>query len=97
MAGKVAPEMAKPVPASITECTVSAALPEEVSVRVFVDVVFTVTLPNARLPALRVSCGVGAAVPVPLRVTVLVPPLEELLETVMVPLAAPITVGSKVT
>ena len=97
MAGKVAPEIAKPVPASITECTVRAAVPEEVSINVFVDVVFTVTLPKARLPALRFNCGVGAAVPVPLRVTALVPPLEELLETVMVPPAAPVAVGSKLT
>ncbi len=95
MAGKLAPEMAKPLPATLTECTVNAAVPDEVRVSVFVDVVFTVTLPKARLPALKVSCGVCAAVPVPLSVTVLVPPLDELLETVMVPLAAPAAVGSK--
>ena len=52
VAGKLAPEMAKPVPATMTECTVSAAVPEEVSVSVFVEAVFTVTLPKARLPAL---------------------------------------------
>ena len=43
------------MPATMTECTLSAAVPEEVSVSVFVDAVFTVTLPKARLPALRVS------------------------------------------
>ena len=55
VAGKVAPEMAKPVPATITECTVSAAVPEEVSVSVFVDVASTATSPKANVSVLRVS------------------------------------------
>jgi hypothetical protein len=89
--------MAKPVPARPTELTVTAAVPDEVKVRVLVEVVFSVTLPKARVLALTVNCGVAAAVPVPLRLTRLVPPLEELLVIVMAPLAAPATVGSKLT
>jgi hypothetical protein len=76
---------------------IRAAVPEDVRVSVWVEVVFMVTLPKASVLALIVNCGVGAAVPVPLRVTVLVGPLDELLEMVMIPLAAPATVGSKLT
>ena len=86
--------MAKPVPDSVAELTVTAAVPEEVSVSVWVDVVFRFTLPNASVPALTVNCD---EVPVPLRLTVLVPPLAELLEIAMDPLAAPAAVGSKLT
>ena len=77
--------------------TVRAAVPDELKVRVLVEVVFSVTEPKATLLALNVSCGVAAAVPVPLRLTMLVPSPEELLEIVMLPLAAPATVGSKLT
>ena len=38
-----------------------------------------------------------AAVPDPLRVTMIVLPVAELLETARVPLAAPVTVGLKLT
>ena len=89
--------MAKPVPCSRTELTVNAEVPDEVRVSVFVEVVLTVMLPKASVVALSVSCGVGAAVPVPLRVTVLVLPDDELLLTVIVPLAAPVAAGSKLT
>jgi hypothetical protein len=76
---------------------INAAVPEEVSVRVLVEVVLTATLPNASVLALKVSCADGADAPVPLRSTVIVPPVEELVEIVMAPLAAPVTVGSKLT
>jgi hypothetical protein len=66
-------------------------------VRVLVDVVFSVTDPNARVLALTVNCGVAAAVPVPLKLILLVLPPDELLKIVMVPLAVPATVGSKLT
>ena len=88
--GKVAPVMENPVPASVAELTVTGAVPEEVSVSVWVEVEFSTTLPNAIVPVLMVNRG---EVPVPLRATVDVPPLEELLEMVMVPLAAPAVVG----
>jgi hypothetical protein len=39
--------------------------------------VFTVTLPKLRLAELTVSCGLGAAVLVPLRVTCAVDPVDE--------------------
>jgi hypothetical protein len=41
--------------------------------------VFTVTLPKLRVAALTVNCGLGAAVLVPLRVTCVVEPVDELL------------------
>ena len=52
MAGKVAPEMAKPVPFNVTELTVTAVAPVDVKVSVFVEVVFTVTVPKSSAPAL---------------------------------------------
>ena len=52
MAGKVAPEMAKPVPCSFTELTVNAVIPVDVNVSVFVEVVSTVTVPKSSAPAL---------------------------------------------
>ena len=93
----MAPATVNPAPARVTEFTRSAAVPEEVNVNVLVTVVFTVTLPKASVLALNVSCGVSAAVPVPLSATLLVGPLDELLEMAMVPLAAPVTLGSKLT
>jgi hypothetical protein len=55
--------------------------------------VFTVTLPKLRLPALTVSCGLGAAVLLPLNATTAVLPVEELLLIVNWPLADPVVVG----
>lgn len=97
MIGNVLPVIEKPVPVRVAELTVTATDPEEVNVSVCVKVVLSGSLPKASVAALRVSCDVDAAVPVPLRVTVLVVPLDELLEMVIVPVAAPVTVGSKVT
>ncbi len=97
MVGNVVPETVKPAPMTPTELMVNAALPDEVRVRVFVEVVFRVTLPKPRLAWLTINCGVEACVPVPLRATVVALPVEELLEIVIDPLAAPATVGSKVT
>ena len=48
VAGKVAPEISNALPASVTELIVSAAVPEEVSVSVLVEIVLTGTSPNAR-------------------------------------------------
>ena len=94
MAGSVAPETEKPVPFGTADLTVTAAVPEEVSVSVLVEVVFRVTLPKVRLLALTVNWG---ETPVPLRLTVFVLLIDEVLEMVIVPLAAPVTVGSKPT
>jgi hypothetical protein len=90
----VAPEIEKPAPATVTAETVTGAVPDEFRVSVCVDVAFNATLPKASVLALRAS---WAEVPVPLRLTVAVLPVDELLETVMVPLAAPATVGTKLT
>jgi hypothetical protein len=61
------------------EFTVTADVPDDVSVMDCVVAVFTVTLPKLKLVALTVNCGFVAAVPVPLRVTAVVPPVDELL------------------
>lgn len=92
--GKVEPVIENPVPASVAELTVTAVVPEEVSVSVLVEAVSRFTLPKAREVALTVSCG---ATPVPVRPTVLVPPTDALLEKVILPLSMPAEVGSKLT
>jgi hypothetical protein len=81
----------------VAEFTVTADVPEEVSVRVCVVAWFSVSLPKLRLAALTVSCGCGAAVPVPLSATIAVPPVVEVLVIVICPLAAPVAVGSNCT
>ena len=63
----------------IAELTVTGDVPDDVSVRDCVVAVLTVTLPKLKLVALTVSCGFGAAVPVPPRVTAVVLPDDELL------------------
>jgi hypothetical protein len=85
--------MVKPVPEIAAELTVTGEVPVDVSTRDSALVVFTVTLPKARLAELTVNCGLVAAAPVPLNATVVVFPLEELLLTVILPLAAPAAVG----
>ncbi len=93
--GKVAPENVNPAPVTLAALTVTAAEPVEVSVTGSVTAVPTGSSPKLKMVLLRVSTELTGLVPVPLSVTVLVPPLEELLETVIVPLAAPAAVGSK--
>jgi hypothetical protein len=58
VSGKVAPDTVNPVPLTVAELIVSAAVPLEVSVRDCVDGEFTDTFPNAMLLALRLSVGV---------------------------------------
>jgi hypothetical protein len=94
--GKVAPENVKPVPVRLAELTVTAVLPVEVSESDCVAAVPTGSSPKLRVVLLKVSTGSGEA-PVPLRLTVLVLPLEELLEMLSVPLVALSTVGWKLT
>ena len=60
MTGKVAPDMVKPVPLSAAELIVTGAVPVELNVTSCVDDVFTVTLPNVRLPGLMVNVGTAA-------------------------------------
>jgi len=97
VAGKVAPEIAKAAPASATEFTVSAVLPDEVRVSVWTEIVLMATLPKSKLMALAVSCGDGSGVPVPVRVILLVLPVFESLEMATVPVVNPLTAGSKET
>jgi hypothetical protein len=55
--GKAAPDTEKPDPAIVAELTVTAALPIDESVIVWVAAEFTATLPKARLAALMLRAG----------------------------------------
>jgi hypothetical protein len=52
--------MVKPVPLSVAELMVTGAVPVELNVTGNVVGVFTVTLPNARVPGLTVNVGTAA-------------------------------------
>jgi hypothetical protein len=95
--GNVVPDTVKTVSPVVAKLTVTGAVPVEVIVRGWVDAVFTVTSPNARLAALSVNCGLAAAVPVPLRFTTAVLLADELLWTISCPDAVPVAVGSNCT
>ena len=94
VAGKLPPTIVKPAPMITAEFTVTGEVPVEVSVSDCVVAVFTVTLPKLSVAALIVNCGLGAAVLVPLSVTTVVLPVDELLLIVSWPLAVPVVVGS---
>ena len=79
VAGRLPPTIVKPAPLMFAESIVSGEVPVEVSVNDCVVDVLSVTLPKLRLAALTVSCGLGAAVLVPLRDTTAVLPVDELL------------------
>ena len=95
--GNVAPDTVKPLPLGVAELIVTGAVPVEVNVRGSLAGVFTVTLPNVRLAALSVNCGLATAVPVPLRLTTAVLLVDELLWIVNWPDAPPVVVGSNCT
>src|SRR5271155_268095 len=89
--GRLPLTMVKPAPVIESEFTVTAEVPDDVSVtEAFADE-FTVTLPKLRVEALSVNCGFAA--PVPLKATIAAPPLVALLTIVSCPVAAPATVG----
>ena len=69
----------KPAPVIAAEFTVTGAVPVDVNVSDCVVAVFTVTLPKLKVAALTANCGLGATMLVPLRVTKVVLPLDELL------------------
>ena len=69
----------KPAPVIAAEFTVTGEVPVDVNVSDCVVAVFTVTLPKLKVAALTANCGLGAAMLVPLRVTKVVFPLDELL------------------
>lgn len=60
MTGKLAPETAKPVPATVTELTVTATVPVDVSVTAFEAVEFKTTFPNDKLLVLILRVDVAA-------------------------------------
>jgi hypothetical protein len=61
VSGKLAPEIEKPVPFTVAELTVTAAVPVELKVIDCVVAVFTDTLPKLTLEELRLSVGIDAA------------------------------------
>jgi hypothetical protein len=85
--------MLKAAPEMEAEFTVTGDVPEEVRVNDCVEEEFTVTLPKLRVEVLSVNCGLAAAAPVPLKATVAVLPLVELLLIVSCPVAAPAAAG----
>ena len=54
------PDTVKPVPVTVTELTVTAVDPVELSVTACVEAVFTSTLPNVKLAALIFNVGTAA-------------------------------------
>jgi hypothetical protein len=93
--GKLPPTREKPVPETDPDFTVTADVPDDVSVNDCFAVEFTVTLPKLNVVALNVNCGF-AAVPVPLKDTVAAP-LAELLLIVRLPVSDPLAVGANCT
>ncbi len=93
--GKVAPLTLNPVPLMVAELTVTAPVPVEVSVTPNVAFEPVLTSPKLKLVGLTVKVEVDAvAVPVPLRETPIVACPDALLDTVIVPVAAPALVGA---
>jgi hypothetical protein len=96
VSGKLAPVREKLDPPKLAELTVTAEAPLEVSVTGSVDDEPTVTSPKSRLRGLTVSCGEPGdedAEPVPLRPTVIVGLVEELLLMASELVAAPAALG----
>lgn len=87
------------MPETDAELTVTAAVPDDVSVNDCVPEEFTATLPKLSVVALNDNCGVvaAAAAPVPLKDTVFVLLLDELLLIVSFPVADPVFVGANCT
>jgi hypothetical protein len=93
--GKVAPENVKPAPETAAPLTVTGELPVEVRVTGRLIVVLRGSSPKFKLLVLRLRTGF--VTPVPLRDMVVVFPLNESLEIVIVPATGPAAVGSKLT
>ena len=85
--------IAKPAPVIAAEFIDTGDVPVEVSVSDCVVAASTVTSPKFNLATLNVNCGLGAAIPVPLKATADVPPLDELLPMMICPLVVPVVVG----
>ena len=83
----------KPVPETDAEFTRHTVVPVDVSVSDCVAEELTLTLPKLNVAVLTVNCGL-AAVPVPFKDTVAVPPLAELLLIVRLPVSDALAVGA---
>ena len=94
--GVVRPLMVKPVPLMVAWEIVNVALPPFVIVTVFGLLVPSVTVPNATGDGVRLIWGVGAVVPVPVRLSVVGEPAALLVKTTL-PLTAVVPVGANVT
>lgn len=94
--GNVAPEKLNPAPVILAALTVTGDVPVDVRVTDSVMVVPTGSLPKLRVLLLKARTGF-ALTPVPLRLMVNVLPVTALLEMASVPLAAPATMGAKLT
>ena len=94
--GNVAPEKLNPAPVMLAALIVTGDVPVEVRVTDCVKAVPTGSLPKLRLLLLKVRTRF-ALTPVPLRLTIDVLPVDELLEIVIIPASAPVTFGPKLT
>jgi len=92
VSGKVAPDIAKPVPVSVAALMVTGVPPTDDNVRDFTDCVFTVTLPKPILLAFVISAG-AAAFPTPLRPIVFMGAVGRLLMIVTSPPIVPSIAG----
>ena len=98
VAGKLPPMIAKPAPLIAIESTVTGAVPVDVSVNDCVVAASIVIFPKLRLAALTVNRGLAVGftrvVPVPVKATNVVLPVDALLLIVICPLAGPAATGS---
>ena len=93
--GKVAPEDLNSAPVRAAEVIITGPVPEEVRVRVLVEVEFNTTFPYGNVAALTVNCGVT---PVPLKLIIDVRAVvPELLAMETDPVTEPAAEGSKLT
>jgi hypothetical protein len=95
--GNVAPDRVKFVPETATELTVTGEVPAELSFTDSVSDWESGTLPKARLVVLTVSLALDVAAPVPLRLTLVVGALAELVLIVKVPLSGTAAGGVNLT
>jgi hypothetical protein len=95
--GNVMPEKVKPAPVMVAALTVTGEVPVEVRVTGRVTGLPTGSSPKFKPVELMVSTGLVGLVPVPLRLTTIRPLAYEVLTMWMAPLAAPATVGLKLT
>jgi hypothetical protein len=96
VAGRAAGPTEYPVPVIESEFTVSAEVPEEVIVKARVLDEPSLTFPKPREVALSAICGVEE-VPVPVKGTVHVAPVVQLVANVRLPLTVPAVFGPNVT